>query len=486
MTATSSSELSAKLSKKQRIKGFIEKRLLLGQPLTLELTAILTVYFVQGILGLARLAVSFFLKDDIALSPAEVSALMGIAALPWTIKPVFGFLSDGLPIFRYRRRPYLILSGILGAIAWLSMATVVHTALAATAAILLSSLSVAISDVIVDSLVVERAREEGQGSAGTLQSLAWGASAIGGLLTAYLGGLLLERTSTQIIFAVTATFPLIVCGVAWLIAEDPVTEKSNWQVVTNQIKLLKGAVSQRVIWMPALFLFLWQATPTADSAFFFFSTNELGFEPEFLGRVRLVTSLASLIGIWIFQRFLKEVSFRKIFAWSTVISATLGMTTLILVTHLNRSLGIDDQWFSLGDSLVLTAAGQIAFMPVLVLSARLCPPGVEATLFALLMSVVNLSGLLSHELGALLTHQLGVTETDFSRLWLLVLITNLTTLLPLPLIGMLPVASAIQADDNEEKSIESDDSEQSSAEPAFALATPEVTDDAAVRLDITL
>lgn len=173
MTATSSSELSAKLSKKQRIKGFIEKRLLLGQPLTLELTAILTVYFVQGILGLARLAVSFFLKDDIALSPAEVSALMGIAALPWTIKPVFGFLSDGLPIFRYRRRPYLILSGILGAIAWLSMATVVHTALAATAAILLSSLSVAISDVIVDSLVVERAREEGQGSAGTLQSLAW-------------------------------------------------------------------------------------------------------------------------------------------------------------------------------------------------------------------------------------------------------------------------------------------------------------------------
>ncbi|MEM6869238.1 MAG: folate/biopterin family MFS transporter, partial [Cyanobacteria bacterium P01_C01_bin.121] len=428
MTASPPSELSAK----QRVKGFIEKRILLGQPLTLELSAILLVYFVQGILGLARLAVSFFLKDDIALSPAEVSALMGIAALPWTIKPVFGFLSDGLPIFRYRRRPYLILSGILGAIAWLSLATVVNTALLATIAILMTSLSVAISDVIVDSLVVERAREEGQGNAGTLQSLAWGSSAIGGLITAYLGGLLLEQTSNQIIFGITATFPLIVCGVAWLISEDPVTEKSNLKVVVDQVKLLKNAVSQKVIWMPALFLFLWQATPTADSAFFFFSTNELGFAPEFLGRVRLVTSLASLIGIWIFQRFLKEVSFRKIFGWATVASALLGMTTLILVTHANRTLGIDDQWFSLGDSLVLTVAGQIAFMPVLVLSARLCPPGVEATLFALLMSVVNLSGLLSHELGALLTHQLGVTETDFSNLWLLVLVTNLTTLLPLP------------------------------------------------------
>ncbi|MEL6938174.1 MAG: folate/biopterin family MFS transporter, partial [Cyanobacteria bacterium J06598_1] len=177
----------------------------------------------------------------------------------------------------------------------------------------------------------------------------------------------------------------------------------------------------------------------------------------------------------------KEVSFRKIFAWSTVISAVLGMTTLILVTHLNRTLGIDDQWFSLGDSLVLTVAGQIAFMPVLVLSARLCPPGVEATLFALLMSVVNLSGLLSHELGALLTHQLGVTETDFSNLWRLVLITNLTTLLPLPLLGLLPAASATQV--GGESSDESSD--DNSPEPAF-VTTPEITDDAAVRLDVTL
>jgi hypothetical protein len=114
------------------------------------------------------------------------------------------------------------------------------------------------------------------------------------------------------------------------------------------------------------------------------------------------------------------------------------MTSLLLVTHANRALGIDDRWFSLGDSLILTVMGQIAFMPVLVLSARLCPPGVEASMFALLMSIVNFSGLLSQELGALLTHWLGVTETNFNNLWLLVLIANLSTLLPLPFINWLP------------------------------------------------
>jgi hypothetical protein len=152
----------------------------------------------------------------------------------------------------------------------------------------------------------------------------------------------------------------------------------------------------------------------------------------------LVSSLAGLLGVWLFQRFLKTVPFRQIFGWSIVLSAALGMTTLLLVTHTNRLLGIDDRWFSLGDNLVLTVMGQIAFMPVLVLAARLCPPGIEATLFALLMSVLNLAGLVSHEMGALLTHWLGISEHNFDRLWVLVTIANLTTLLPLPLLGWLP------------------------------------------------
>jgi folate/biopterin transporter len=416
------------------------KRIFFGHEPTPELIAILIVYFVQGILGLARLSVSFFLKDELALSPAQVAALMGIAALPWVIKPVFGFLSDGLPLFGYKRRPYLVLSGLLGTAAWLSLATVVDTAWAATAAILLGSLSVAISDVIVDSLVVERAREESLSDSGSLQSLTWGASAVGGLITAYLSGWLLEHFSTQTVFAITATFPLLVSAVAWLIAEERVSDRPNTLVVWNQIRQLRGAITQKAIWLPAAFIFIWQATPSADSAFFYFTTNELGFEPEFLGRVRLVTSIASLIGVWLFQRFLKNIPFRSLMGWTTVISTVLGMTALILVTHTNRTLGIDDHWFSLGDSLILTMMGQIAWMPILVLAARLCPEGVEATLFALLMSINNLAGLLSHELGALLTHWLGITETNFDKLWLLVLITNSSSLLPLPFLGWLPAA----------------------------------------------
>jgi folate/biopterin transporter len=442
--------MTVSLIELKKLKKLFQEKILFGNEPTPELIAILTVYFVQGILGLARLAVSFFLKDNIGLSPAEVAVLTGISSIPWIIKPVFGFISDGIPILGYRRRPYLILSGFLGTLSWLALAFVVDSSQTATIAILMTSLSVAISDVIVDSLVVARAREESVGQAGSLQSLCWGFSALGGLITAYLSGWLLEHLTISSVFEITATFPLVVSGVAWLIAEEPQTPTPQ-SIVATQITQLWSAVKQKSIWLPALFLFIWQATPNAESAFFFFTTNELGFEPEFLGRVRLVTSLASLVGIFIFQKYLKEVSFRKILGWSTLIASVLGITTLLLVTHVNRDLGISDRVFSLGDSLILTVMGQITWMPVLVLSARLCPKGVEATLFALLMSVWNLSMLLSNELGALLTSVLGITETNFDKLWLLVIITNLSTLLPLPFIGWLPAKADLDAENISDK-----------------------------------
>ncbi|MGY2794320.1 folate/biopterin transporter [Thermostichus sp. MS-CIW-36] len=408
---------------------------------TPELFGILLVYFVQGAVGLARLATSFYLKDSLGLSPSQVAALMGVAMSPWILKPLYGLLSDTVPVAGYRRRPYLLLSGLLGCGAWLGMALWAPTAGLATLWMVLGSLAVAVGDVIVDSLVVERVHGSDWAGTGTLQSLTWGATALGSLLTAYLGGALLAHYPPQVVFGLTAFLPLFIALAAWVIADQPVALSQSWDPLQQQVGQVWRALRQPSILLPVLFVFVWQATPSADAALFYFVTNDLGFGPEFLGQVRLVTSIASLLGVGIFQVYLRRIPLRPLFGWMTVISAALGLTSLILVYHLNRDWGIDDHWFSLGDSLVLTVAGQIAFMPVLVLAARLCPPGIEATLFALLMSAFNLAGFLSQELGSLLMHGLGVTETDFSRLGLLLILTNLSTLLPLPFLGWLPEES---------------------------------------------
>ncbi|MDB9450109.1 folate/biopterin family MFS transporter [Dolichospermum circinale] len=424
-----------------KFKDLLTQKILLGNEPSAELIAILTIYFVQGILALSRLAVSFFLKDELLLSPVQMSVIMGICSIPWMIKPLYGFISDSLPLFGYHRKPYIVLSGILGCTAWVCLGTVVHTSTTATIMIVLSSLSVAISDVIVDSIVVERARSESEAKIGSLQSLCWGSSAIGGLCTAYLSGLLLEYFTNRMVFLITALFPLMISSVAWLISEQPINKDDKKSNNTKyQLGQIRQAITQKAIWLPTAFIFVWHATPNAESAFFYFTTNELQFQPEFLGRVRLVTSLASLIGVWAFQRYLKTIPFRIMFSWGIFLSTALGMTTLLLVTHTNRLLGIDDHWFSLGDSLIITVIGQVLFMPILVLSTKLCPPGIEATFFALIMSVFNLGGTVSYALGSIMMKWLGITEHQFDSLWLLIIITNCSSLIPIFFINWLPDA----------------------------------------------
>jgi hypothetical protein len=69
------------------------------------------------------------------------------------------------------------------------------------------------------------------------------------------------------------------------------------------------------------------------------------------------------------------------------------------------------------------------------------------------MSITNLAGLLSHEGGALLTHLLGITDRNFDNLWLLVIITNLSTLLPLLFLNWLPAESTESGEPEYEHSL---------------------------------
>ncbi|BFI03276.1 hypothetical protein MPTK1_1g02360 [Marchantia polymorpha subsp. ruderalis] len=438
-----------------------------GVVMSPDTVAIAMVYFVQGVLGLSRLAVSFFLKDNLHLDPAETAMLIGVTAFPWLIKPLYGLISDGLPLFGYRRRSYLFLCGLLNAASWASLAMFVDDKYGALISILLGSLSVAFADVVVDSMVVERARGESQNASGSLQSLCWGSSSTGGIVSAYFSGSLVESYGVRFVFGLTAALPLIISAVAVLVKEERKTSSVRKSLeklapeslepgfLTNaksQLWFLWETVKEPNIFLPTLFIFIWQATPVSDTAMLYFTTNKLGFGPEFLGRVRLVTSIASLAGVTIYNQLLKEVSMRKMFFWTTILGSVIGLSQVILVTGWNRDVGISDEWFAVGDSLVGTVLGQVSFMPVLVLAARLCPPGVEATLFAALMSISNGGGVVGGVLGAWLTEVLGVTSENFDNLAMLVVLCNVTSLIPLPFLGLLPseeqLAAAVEKAEN--------------------------------------
>lgn len=515
-TKTSSSPSTSSSSSSSSLLASLEA--LRAQP---ELLAIVAVYFVQGLLGLSRLALSYFLKDELRLSAPDVAALTALGFAPWVVKPLYGFLSDAVPLAGYRRRSYLALCGVSGAAAWAAMATpaLVSTKGGVLAATLVAAASTACADVVVDSLVVERSRggggsagregggaEKGGGgggasspssssssssteAAGNLQSLCWGAAATGGIASAAASGSLVASAGPRAVFAATACFPLLLVAAAALIDEERIVEEDEEYEekrgkrgekatakkkkkrptfvsrLTDQARALWGAAASSAVLAPALFTFVWQATPTPDSALFFYYTDELGLGPEFLGKVRLAGALASLAGVGCYNVFLKKMRLRTVFAGAAVAGAVLSSTQLLLVTGASRAVGVPDAAFVLADAAVLSALGQAAFMPVLVLAAKLCPPGVEASLFAALMSVLNGGSAAGSALGGALTSALGVgagvesgaegvaaaAAADWSNLPLLVGLCSLLSLAPLPLLALVPENMGASEEEEEEQ-----------------------------------
>ncbi|KAG0472306.1 hypothetical protein HPP92_016852 [Vanilla planifolia] len=114
------------------------------------------------------------------------------------------------------------------------------------------------------------------------------------------------------------------------------------------------------------------------------------------------------------------------------------MLDLILVLRINLKLGMPDYFFVVVDECVSQMIGRIKWLPLLVLSSKLCPSGIEGTFFALLMSIDNLGLLSASWGGGLLLHIFNVTRREFGKLWVVILIRSLMRLLPLVLLFLVP------------------------------------------------
>lgn len=159
---------------------------------------------------------------------------------------------------------------------------------------------------------------------------------------------------------------------------------------------------------------------------------------EIIGYIMAIGSVGSLLGAILYQYGLKDYPFRDLLFWAQILSCLSGMLDLALVLRWNLRVGVPDYVFVVVDASVTQLIGRLKWMPLLVLSSKMCPPGIEGTFFALLMSIDNAGVLTSSWLGGLLLHVLKVTRTEFDNMWVAILIRNLLRIAPLFLLFLVP------------------------------------------------
>src|SRR6476659_8987786 len=343
-------------------------------------------YFVQSVgdptSGLIAQPVRSLLRSW-GESPAALGALMALLAVPWTIKPAFGLLSDFVPLLGSRRRNYLLLANGMAAASLLLLAfiPIEPGSLWLLFALLLpTTMAIALGDVIVDALMVEKGQP--LGLTGRFQSIQWAAANVALLLTGVLGGYVAEERAQSLGFAFCGVLWLFAFAVAWRYSGDHEDAHLDAASLSETGAALMGVLRDKLFLAVCALLTLWSFNPVWGSVLYVHMTEDLGFSEQDFGNVTSAFFLGSLLG---------SVGY-GIYCRSVRLSMLLHLSILAAII----SNAVYWQLGSLTSAYLVSVIAGAAYMTgtliQLDLTARIIPAKAAATVFAIVMAGTNFAG----------------------------------------------------------------------------------------------
>lgn len=436
---------------------------------------VLVTYFAYGASAIVGVATLYFQKETLALTPAEAAHIAFWATLPWSTKMVVGVASDRYPILGGHRKPYLLLGALLSAGGYAALATGVSTKAGYLAATVVIAVGFMVQDVIADALSVEVAETDAQ--VADVQTLGRMALLLGTISVGYLSGVLAGRLGPRPVFAIAAVLPaLVVLAALWVRPSvrpqestelGPLAGGRAWLVMgvglgyaalgvllevfdvphSQEIVLVVSAVLLGVLFrqvgvsrpvvVAALVIFLFRATPNVGQGYSYWAIDGLGFDQEFLGLLAQVSSVLSLVGLMLFRKPIAERPVSDTLFWVIIAGSILYLPNIGLFYGLQDWLGVSARTLAFVDTTISAPLGQLTMVPMLVLIARTAPAGAEATMFAIMASLMNLALSASELFTRWMNEAFAVTQQDYSRLGQLmiaVLVIGLVPLLALPVL----------------------------------------------------
>jgi MFS family permease len=363
---------------------------------------------------------------------------------------VFGELVDTVPIFGSQRKSYILIGALLMATGllilagaagrWLTFARpdqlyVLGAMLLVIGTVLQDVVADAMSTEVVprsDAVGNERPDDTVRVELGMVQVLGRLAVSAGVLAVAGLSGWLASFMPRQDIFVIGLIIPAIsVAGVFLRGTEAMERRPIDWRIlgggiVFGVVVLLLGVsevpFGQEIIFIismavvcymlvlvtveldhdtrmgilfATIIVFAFRAAPTVGDGYFWWTLDELHFDPAFYGTLRQTGAILSIAAMWMFSQQLTEASVTKTLFWIAVAGTVLSLPNIALiygVHHWTEAVfGFGARSIAIVDAATSTPFAQLSMVPLLTLTAYYAPPGHRATWFALMASLMNIA-----------------------------------------------------------------------------------------------
>jgi hypothetical protein len=328
---------------------------------------------------LGKLPLQFLLKNEVGVTREQMAAFFFWCGLAWYLKPFAGILTDAFPLFRTRRRHYLLISSVLASASWIGMTFVPHHYGALLWGALIVNLFMVMASTVTGAFLVEAGQS--LGATGRLTALRMLVSSFCSLIQGPLGGLL---ATVGFMWATGANAALVlsIFPIAYIfLRERPAAKSRGSEVFYKAGQQLKTIVRSRNLWMALLFLAFFYFSPGFSTPLFYKQTDELHFSKQAIGNLGVFGGFFGILAAVVYSQLIRRVQIRTMILIG-VVTAAAGTLLYLFYSTWTRAVFIESQngfFFSLSELALLD------------LAARCTPKGCEGLGYSLMLSIRNLA-----------------------------------------------------------------------------------------------
>ena len=298
-------------------------------------------YVVEGMgqtSGLIAQPLTFYLKQAYGWTASDVTEFLAIFSFPWIIKPIYGVLSDLVPLFGYRRKSYLIAANVVAAAAYL-WSTQLTAPGQLVWALQLTAYAMAISSTVCGAVLVENGQRLSESGRFVNQQWLWFNAAA--MASAILGGQLLQRlqptSALHTAAAIVAAAPAaVLLGTLFLIHE----ERTHFDppALRETVGDLLAALKKRQLWIVGVFLFLYYFSPGLATPLYYTMTDSLKFPQGYIGILGSVASAGWIVGALLYHRLFDGLTSKRLLNLSIALGTMTTAEYLLLFNQASAAV----------------------------------------------------------------------------------------------------------------------------------------------------